>query len=58
MVEDPTAKFMYTSNLNDGTITGYSFTSTEGTLSDLARGSPFTTGDIGLACLALSNSVD
>ena len=58
MVEDPTSKFMYVSNLNDGTVTGYSFTSTEGTLSDLARGSTFTTGDIGLTCLALSGSVD
>ncbi len=58
MVEDPTQKFMYTSNLNDGTITGYAFTSTEGTLSDLSRGSTFTTGDTGLVCLTLSASVD
>ena len=57
MVEDPTAKFLYTSN-TDGTITGYSFTSTEGTLSDLSRGSTFTTGDLNLTCLALSGSVD
>ncbi len=58
MVEDPTSKFVYVANQNDGTITGYSFTSTEGTLSDLSRGSTFTTGDTGLTCLALSGSVD
>lgn len=58
MVEDPTSKFMYVSNQNDGTITGYSFTSTEGTLSDLSRGSTFTTGDTGLTCIGLSGSVD
>ncbi len=58
MVEDPTSKFMYVGNQNDGTITGYSFTSTEGTLSDLSRGSTFTTGDTGLTCIALSGSVD
>ena len=58
MVEDPTSKFMYVANQNDGTVTGYSFTSTEGTLSDLSRGSTFTTGDTGLSCLALSGSVD
>ena len=58
MVEDPTSKFMYVANQNDGTVTGYSFTSTEGTLSDLSRGSTFTTGDTGLTCLALSGSVD
>ena len=57
MVEDPTSKFMYVGN-QDGTVTGYSFTSTEGTLSDLSRGSTFTTGDVGLTCLALSGSVD
>lgn len=58
MVEDPTSKFMYVSNQNDGTITGYDFTSTEGTLSDLSRGSTFTTGDTGLTCLALSAAVN
>ncbi len=56
MVEDPTSKYMYVSN-NDGTITGYTFASTHGTLSDLPRGSTFTTGDTGLTCLALSPNV-
>lgn len=58
MVEDPTAKFLYVANANDGTITGYSFANTRGTLSDLQRGSTFTTGNTGLHCLALSGSVN
>ena len=58
MVEDPTSKYIYVSNQNDGTITGYTFASTQGTLSDLPRGSTFTTGDTGLTCLALSASVN
>ncbi len=58
MVEDPTAKFMYVANTNDGTITGYDFDSTRGTLSDLQRGSTFSTGNTGLHCLALSASVN
>ena len=58
MVEDPTSKYLYVSNLDDGTITGYSFTNVQGTLMDLNRGSTFTTGDLNLTCLALSGSVD
>lgn len=58
MVEDPTSKFLYVSNQNDGTITGYQFDTTQGPISDLSRGSTFTTGDTGLTCLALSGSVD
>ncbi len=57
MVEDPTSKFMYVAN-SDGTVTGYDFTNTQGTLSDLARGSTFNTGVTGLHCLALSGSVN
>ena len=58
MVEDPTAKYMYESNFNDGTITGYTYSSTEGTLSDLPRGSTFQTNDAKGQCLALSGSVE
>ena len=57
MVEDPTQKFMYVSN-QGGTITGYSFTNTEGTLQNLSRGSQFTVNDNQLGCIALSGSVD
>ena len=56
MVEDPTAKYIYVSNHNDGTITGYSYTDPNGTLTDLPRGSTFNaTGEAG--CLALSGAV-
>lgn len=58
MVEDPTAKYMYVSNHNDGSVTGYSFDNTEGTLSDLPRGSTFTTNNAQAQCLALSASVE
>ena len=56
MVEDPTHKYMYVSG--GSTITGYYFTSTEGPISALSRGSTFTTGDTQTGCLALSGSVD
>ena len=56
MVEDPSSKYMYASNL-DGTITGYFFDNTRGELSALSRGSKFNTGQTGLACLALSGAV-
>ena len=56
MVEDPTSKYMYVSNM-DGTITGYFFDNTRGELSDLSRGSKFNTGQTGLQCLAISGSV-
>jgi 6-phosphogluconolactonase (cycloisomerase 2 family) len=56
MVEDPTSKWMYVSNFNDGTITGYAFSATQGTLQDLSRGSTFNaTGRLG--CLAISGAV-
>ena len=57
MVEDPTSKWIYTANRNDGTITGYTFANTQGSLAPLPRGSNFNTGNTGLQCLALSGSV-
>ena len=58
MIEDPTHEYMYVSNQNDGTITGYDFSATQGTLSNLARGSTFQTNNLQTGCLALSASVD
>lgn len=57
MVEDPTSKWMYVANRNDGTVTGYRFTNTQGVLSDLPRGSSFNTNNTGLQCLALSGAI-
>ncbi len=57
MVEDPSSQYMYISNHNDGTITGKSFSSTTGELSQLKRGSTFpAAGQAG--CLAISGSTD
>ena len=57
MVEDPTGQYVYVSNYNDGTISGFLFDNTTGNLSSLTRGSTFTaTGQ--LTCLALSGNVD
>ena len=57
MVEDPTNQYMYISNHNDGTVTGKQLDPTTGILSDLKRGSTFTSA--GLAgCLALSGAVN
>ena len=57
MVEDPSNQYVYTSNANDGTVTGKFINQNTGQLSDLARGSVFPTG--GLAtCLAVSGNVD
>ena len=57
MVEDPTHQYLYTSNYNDGTVTGKHFDPTTGILSPLTRGSTFSaTGQS--TCLALSGSVD
>ncbi len=57
MVEDPSSQYMYVSNHNDGTITGKSFNSTTGELSQLKRGSTFpAAGQAG--CLAISGSTD
>jgi 6-phosphogluconolactonase (cycloisomerase 2 family) len=56
MVEDPTNQYMYSSNFNDGTVTGKVLDPTTGILSSLARGSTFTSVGHG-GCLALSGSV-
>jgi hypothetical protein len=57
MVEDPSNQYVYTSDANDGTVTGKYINQNTGQLSDLARGSTFPVG--GLAtCLAVSGNVD
>lgn len=58
MVEDPTGEFVYTSNHNGGTVTGLTYDDTRGELSQLQRGSTFTTPDYkGVGCLALDANV-
>jgi 6-phosphogluconolactonase (cycloisomerase 2 family) len=57
MVEDPTSKYVYTSNHFDGTITGKAIDPTEGNLTDLVRGSTFTAAGQA-SCLVLSGAVD
>ena len=57
MVEDPSNQYVYTSNNNDGSVTGKFINQNTGQLSDLARGSSFQA--TGLAtCLAVSGNVD
>jgi 6-phosphogluconolactonase (cycloisomerase 2 family) len=57
MVEDPSGQYVYTSNSNDGTVSGRYINSQTGQLSDLPRGSSFQA--TGLAtCLAVSGNVD
>jgi 6-phosphogluconolactonase (cycloisomerase 2 family) len=57
MVEDPSSQYVYTSNGNDGSVTGKYINQNTGQLSDLARGSVFPA--TGLAtCLAVSGNVD
>lgn len=56
MVEDPSNQYLYTSNYNDGTITGYQLNNTTGELQQLTKGSTFTA--VGKAsCLAISGAV-
>jgi 6-phosphogluconolactonase (cycloisomerase 2 family) len=56
MVEDPTNQYLYTSNHNDGTITGKRLDPNTGLITVLPRGSTFTaTGQA--SCLAVSGSV-
>jgi 6-phosphogluconolactonase (cycloisomerase 2 family) len=56
MVEDPSNQYIYTSN-GDGTVTGKVLDNNSGKLSNLSRGSSFTT--VGQAtCLAVSPNVD
>jgi len=57
MVEDPSSQYVYTSNSNDGTVTGKFINQNTGQLSALPRGSTFPAS--GLAtCLAVSGNVD
>ena len=57
MAEDPSNQYIYTSNYNDGTVTGFALNSTSGELSDLTKGSTFTA--VGKAsCLAISGSIN
>jgi len=57
MVEDPSNQYLYTSNNNDGTVTGKYINQRNGQLTDLPRGSTFQA--TGLAtCLAVSGNVD
>lgn len=57
MVEDPSNQYLYTSNSNDGSVTGKVINPNTGELSDLKRGSSFPA--TGLAtCLAISGNVD
>lgn len=57
MVEDPSNQYVYTSNYNDGSLTGKYINAQTGQLSDLSRGSNFEA--TGLAtCLGISGSVD
>jgi len=57
MVEDPSGQYLYTSNSNDGSVTGKYINSQTGQLSNLPRGSTFPA--TGLAtCLAVSGNVD
>jgi 6-phosphogluconolactonase (cycloisomerase 2 family) len=57
MVEDPSNQYVYTSNSNDGSVTGKFINANTGQLSNLSRGSVFPA--TGLAtCLAVSGNVD
>jgi 6-phosphogluconolactonase (cycloisomerase 2 family) len=58
IVEDPSNQYLYTSNYNDGTVTGFQINiSTGGELSELTKGSTFTA--VGKAsCLAISGAVE
>ncbi len=58
MVEDPSNQYIYTSNSNDGTVTGKFINANTGQLSGLARGSSFATSGTGATCLAVSGNVD
>jgi 6-phosphogluconolactonase (cycloisomerase 2 family) len=60
IVEDPSNQYIYTSNYNDGTVTGFQVnggSGGSGELSQLTKGSKFTA--VGKAsCLAISGAVD
>jgi 6-phosphogluconolactonase (cycloisomerase 2 family) len=57
VAEDPSNQYIYTSNRNDGTVTGKALNATTGELSDLSKGSTFTATGLP-SCLALSGSID
>ncbi len=57
IVEDPTSKYIYVANGNDGTLTGYIYSDTNGEIQPLSRGSNFQSATKQLSCLALSGSV-
>jgi 6-phosphogluconolactonase (cycloisomerase 2 family) len=57
MIEDPSGQYVYTSNMNDGSVTGRYINTATGELSNLPRGSTFPA--VGNAtCLAVSGNVD
>jgi 6-phosphogluconolactonase (cycloisomerase 2 family) len=58
MVEDPSNQYVYTSNSNDGTVTGKYINQNTGQLSDLSRGSSFSAFAAQASCLAVSGNVD
>jgi 6-phosphogluconolactonase (cycloisomerase 2 family) len=58
MIEDPSNQYVFTSNFNDGSVTGKYINQNTGQLSDLSRGSSFPTGGLGATCLAVSGNVD
>ena len=57
MVEDPTNKYLYTSNSVDGTVTGKAINLSTGELSGLQRGSTFSAATHA-SCLVVSGSVN
>ncbi len=58
MVEDPSNQYVYTSNSNDGTVSGKYINQNTGQLSDLTRGSSFSAFAAQATCLAVSGNVD
>jgi 6-phosphogluconolactonase (cycloisomerase 2 family) len=57
MAEDPSNQYIYTSNFNDGSVSGKVIDSATGKLTSLSRGSSFqATGQA--TCLAISGNVD
>jgi 6-phosphogluconolactonase (cycloisomerase 2 family) len=58
MVEDPSSQYVYTSDYISGQVTGKYINQNTGQLSDLARGSVFSTGSLGSTCIAVSGNVD
>jgi len=57
MLEDPSNKYIYTSNSIDSTVTGYEINKTTGELNDLRRGTTFNvTGKP--SCLVVSGNIN